>query len=823
MRTSLPPSFAKIILLCCFTILAMSSAFAAVNGAIYTTNSTGTKVNGNLYPAKTAVYLNGGPQNTSDPGLTPGSGSTPAYYYFQVTDPSGAVLLSADDISCREVEVQNGRIVALASPSCPTDPHLTGTLNTSNGELPVQLCPAASAPPRADTLSTGNFDPNNWCDTTPNPGGEYKAWLTPVDDYIDPSTSATCPTGNNVHGFCDSESKTDNFKVQFTPTPPPPPCDPSTDPTCPGPPPPSAKLVACKYWDKDDDGMNEGPDVLLSGWTITATADATNADTLVITNGQNSGTSASGVTDDTGCTTFTVTGFPTAASSDSVTLNETLQTGWNQVAPLQGSYAGGTGGAITVTGCNYSTAPIPACTSTSDVPLIGDGTTTVAPDFGNTGLDLIVSKSASPAYTRTYSWGITKTVSGPGTCTTTPEKCTLDQLSGTATYNYVVTATESEPVVDSGWQVTGSITVTNPNGFEVDGVTVNENGDGKGGACSFNAPYSGTSITGINLTAAGTPGATASYGYTCTYTSNPGSGTNDATATWPNTYNTPDTSADSGTSGAYTFGSPTTTINQTVSVTDTYAGTLGSLTATDTPTAPSAVSGTYKYSRTFTVSAGCTTYPNTARVVLTTNPPANPTASASVEVCGPAATGGLTMGFWQNKNGQGIIGAANQTNLGNWLRFYHPFSDAPSTGLATYVYNIIKVATCSGPSTSPCNKMLRAQMLATALDVYFSDPTLGGNKISAPHPIGGVQIDLTHVCNMIDGSGGTATCSGTFYDVSAQFGGTCLTVSAMLLYQNTSDPTADAGAVWYGNLKTPQVNGKNAFDAINNRVAFNCP
>ncbi len=52
------------------------------------------------------------------------------------------------------------------------------------------------------------------------------------------------------------------------------------------------------------------------------------------------------------------------------------------------------------------------------------------------------------------------------------------------------------------------------------------------------------------------------------------------------------------------------------------------------------------------------------------------------------------------------------------------------------------------------NAMLKAQMLATALDVYFSDPALGGNKIGAPAPIGGFAIDLTMICRMIDSSGG---------------------------------------------------------------------
>src|SRR5437899_8442611 len=112
MRSSLPLSFAKIILICCFAILAVSSAFA-VDGAIFTTTATGTTVNGNIYDAKADVYLTGGPQNHHDPGLV-----LDGLYYFQVTDPSGAVPLSSDPIECRKVLVTGGRIVAAAG-SCP--------------------------------------------------------------------------------------------------------------------------------------------------------------------------------------------------------------------------------------------------------------------------------------------------------------------------------------------------------------------------------------------------------------------------------------------------------------------------------------------------------------------------------------------------------------------------------------------------------------------------------------------------------------------------------------------------------------------------------
>src|SRR3954469_23507721 len=96
-----------LVALALFAFIAVLSplAFAGVSGAIYTTNASGTTVNGNIYDAKADVYLNGGPQNKHDAGLSPDG-----VYYFQVTDPSGAVLLSTDDAACRQVVVSSGRV-----------------------------------------------------------------------------------------------------------------------------------------------------------------------------------------------------------------------------------------------------------------------------------------------------------------------------------------------------------------------------------------------------------------------------------------------------------------------------------------------------------------------------------------------------------------------------------------------------------------------------------------------------------------------------------------------------------------------------------------
>jgi hypothetical protein len=190
------------------------------------------------------------------------------------------------------------------------------------------------------------------------------------------------------------------------------------------------------------------------------------------------------------------------------------------------------------------------------------------------------------------------------------------------------------------------------------------------------------------------------------------------------------------------------------------------------------------------------------------------------------------MGFWQNKNGQGIItsycGGTSGTSLYTFLTGFNPFKDLTSatcSGIATYVTNVIKAATCTS-STKTCNSMLKAQMLATALDVYFSDAALGGDKIFAFNggnnvKFGSVKIDLTSICAMIDGSS-SSTCSGTTENATSAFGGsTCLSVSALLTY--AAGQSNIGGSTWYNQVKATQVLAKDTFDSINNSVALTCP
>jgi len=147
---------------------------AQVTGAIFTTNFDGSFVNGNVYNSEFEPFLNGGPRPNapcSAAGLPNGD------YYFQVTEPSGAVLLSDYGDANGVVHVTNG-VITYYSGSHYSSPHV-GQCDATM----VQLYP---------------FGP------TPNPGGEYKVWMTPVGSYS---------PGHGSFGFVPSSSKTDNFKV----------------------------------------------------------------------------------------------------------------------------------------------------------------------------------------------------------------------------------------------------------------------------------------------------------------------------------------------------------------------------------------------------------------------------------------------------------------------------------------------------------------------------------------------------------------------------------------------------------------------------------
>ncbi len=179
----------------------LTPARAAVSGAIFTTVADGTIVNANTqYNSKCDVYLDGGP-GANAPAKA--AGLPAGDYFFQVTDPSGQTLLSTDPVNNRRFHVSTNGVITAYTGSGGS-PHLTGLdqVHPELGGITIQV---------ANTTC-----PTDFLDT-PNTGGVYKVWVTPVTSFAGDPTLVDNPCSSGCyHGFASSASKTDNFKVKPT-------------------------------------------------------------------------------------------------------------------------------------------------------------------------------------------------------------------------------------------------------------------------------------------------------------------------------------------------------------------------------------------------------------------------------------------------------------------------------------------------------------------------------------------------------------------------------------------------------------------------------
>jgi uncharacterized repeat protein (TIGR01451 family) len=228
--------------------------------------------------------------------------------------------------------------------------------------------------------------------------------------------------------------------------------------------------------------------------------------------------------------------------------------------------------------------------------------------------NLTITKTANPSYIRAYDWSITK-AAGPASVTTT---------AASATFNYTVVVTKSA-ATDSGWTVTGVISVANPNVNSVSNVTVSEKGVDNGGACVLNSTGSLGTLT---------QSQTGSVAYTCTYAAAPTfpAGTNTAQVTWTMPASgSPQLTQTASVIQSFVFGAPTTTVHDAVDVGDLFDG--------GAPLVFSGGSGltaskTFAYTRTVAVPAsGCRVYDNTATVTATDVPSYTRSAKATVQAC----------------------------------------------------------------------------------------------------------------------------------------------------------------------------------------------
>ena len=110
----------------------------------------------------------------------------------------------------------------------------------------------------------------------------------------------------------------------------------------------------------------------------------------------------------------------------------------------------------------------------------------------------------SPTYTRAWTWVVDKT-------RTSDERIIANPSTGDATASYTVTATPTKR--DSGWQVSGTIHLTNANSITVTGITVEDTM--AAAICTLDDPVPSSLAAG----------ASADIRYHCTYAAYPGTGT----------------------------------------------------------------------------------------------------------------------------------------------------------------------------------------------------------------------------------------------------------------------------------------------------------
>jgi hypothetical protein len=268
------------------TTAALTLAFSVATaqplpGAIFTTTPDGGIVNENVrYESKLEVYLDGGPQPNA-PQFA--AGLPNGWYVFQVTDPSGWVLLSDDPAKCRVVEVKNDIIVRLVSPLEMENfggPFADTYSKPLNGKNSVDGIPChIQDGPDGVAGASGQHDTNVDLDygppalvvqmmpylDTPNPGGVYKAWVTPIDKYYDrdgdlnthPKYFGIVKKKGQFQGYKNdpgfgpprSVQKTDNFKVKEQPP----------------------MVHVFKYHDLNGNGAKDDGEPEIMGWSITIT------------------------------------------------------------------------------------------------------------------------------------------------------------------------------------------------------------------------------------------------------------------------------------------------------------------------------------------------------------------------------------------------------------------------------------------------------------------------------------------------------------------------------------------------------------------------
>jgi uncharacterized repeat protein (TIGR01451 family) len=331
---------------------------------------------------------------------------------------------------------------------------------------------------------------------------------------------------------------------------------------------------------------------------------------------------------------------------------------------------------------------------------------------------LAVKKTAATSYTRDWHWSLTKTANDSGTVT----------IASGAQYAVGFTVSASATNVDSGWAVSGNVTVHNPAPIA---ATVTALAD----VLSDN--------TAVSLNCGGSAPFTiaANSDLQCSYSvsrSGPVDGSNTATATLSN--NNGNTTDFSG-SASYAFGDPTTVLHANATLADgglsiansDGSGSAGwSIAQTPGSMAISAPAGaSFTYSATVTnVSVPCDTNSTGSNTATLSDGDHTLSASASVQLytgaCPSVCT--LTIGYWKTHAGFTGRNADRVTpELPQWLGNVAG-AKSVQVGNAPQAVSLLSM---SGDASNGVNK-LYAQELAAKLNIFRgSSPTAVASTLAA--------------------------------------------------------------------------------------------
>jgi hypothetical protein len=224
----------KRLLLVSVMLFCTSSAFG-LSGAIFTTLEDGSAVNHNIYEDAQDVYLDGGPGQNAPAWA---AGLPEGWYYYQITDPPGKKLLSTESVKCRCFHVNGYHVI---------DYVCSAEIEGKGKKEPVSCEHQTGIDQDHEELGaiTVQLYPFN---ETPNNGGVYKVWATPVECFQGDPEKVDNP--GQFHGFIPSCSKTDVFKVNKGK-----PCDPGI-------------INIVKIDDSNANGIKDEGEEEINGWPM---------------------------------------------------------------------------------------------------------------------------------------------------------------------------------------------------------------------------------------------------------------------------------------------------------------------------------------------------------------------------------------------------------------------------------------------------------------------------------------------------------------------------------------------------------------------------